>query len=170
MGAPPEVIEAARSCMSLVMADGLWRTVGFRKRPRHGSLFQRLRPHWRVAFEKAVLKELLILLTAQRLAGAQLSATDLDAVLTIYVDGTGEPLWPVLGYPSREHGLQHLKGSIAEYLAAPLSDWPQRAIQRLAVDTVPDPQLRARLLVGFIAMVRNLTALVVEWRSGATAG
>jgi hypothetical protein len=154
--------ETASSVLSTVLRDEPWQDLGFPKRPQHGAIVQRFRADWRVQLEKALLKEMVVLLTAAHVAAGFISQSDVSAVVKLYVDGygSGRDLWRVLGYTSRTEATQHLERSIREYVRRGRDEWSTLLGSRLDVINVPDRRLAARLIVGSIQFARTASGMV----------
>jgi hypothetical protein len=142
---------AAFFAMSTALEDQPWRDLGFGKRPRHGSFFQRFRSPWKVELEKAALQQMLAVFVACHVRADLLSMRDIPQVLDILVDGPpnlGHELWSSYGYGSRNEARAHLSGAVTAYSRTELQGWPSILHRALAVAGVPDEKMRASLIVG----------------------
>ena len=143
--------------LGTALRDEPWQDLGFERRPRYGELVQRLRPEWRVDLEKAILKEMIAVLTAAHLLAGVITRPQIGDLVQLYVDGPGAPtdLWRTLGYTSRAEAQTHLKSTVYLYADTKPDEWPKSLMQRLQVTKVPDRKLSANLLVGVVRFGTN---------------
>jgi len=148
--------------LSTVLRDEPWRDLGFPKRPRYGEWLQRFRPRWRVDLEKAILKEMIAVLTAAHLVAGVIARPQLPNLLQLYIDGPEAPtdLWRTLGYSSRVEAQRHLESSVQLYADSSPDEWPKSLMQRLEIANVPDRKLLANLLVGVVQFGTNAHHMV----------
>jgi hypothetical protein len=170
MSIETQLEDTARRCLGLVLEDELWVALGWKRRPKYGSVTQRFRSRWKVNLEKTCLKELLILLTASEIKRQGLGTRGVEKLVSLYVDGTkgSRPLWPSLGYNSRDEASLHLRESIEIYLRAALQEWDRLALERVGLRDIPDAGLMGRLAIGTTRVVQNLVSLTVENPSSAS--
>jgi hypothetical protein len=154
----------ATSCHT-ILTDEPWQDLGFPKRPRHGLLFQRFRPAWRVAVEKRVVQEMLAAVTAVHVAGGVVSSGDVSDIVGAYM--SLPEVVAALGYASADEGRRRLNEAIAKYIAEP-DRWPTLLALRIDPNSLPDRALAARLLVGCAQFGTNLQRMVDVVRQQST--
>jgi hypothetical protein len=152
----------AATCLGTVLRDEPWQDIGFPKRPRHGEIFQGLRPAWKVALEKAVLQEMLAAFTAAYVLAGRITPDDTPQVIAVYT--ANADIIKDLGFSSREESVQNLNERITQYCATPLVDWYTTIAERITSMPIPDKKLAASLLVGCIQFSENLGNMVLALR------
>lgn len=154
------------------MTNELWLAIGYGKRPRHGALFQRFRPKWRVDLEKCLLREMIGGLTAAYILAGVLEEGDIDNVIRVYVDGTDgvADLFKTFGFSSRRDALANFNGAIREYHEAGrpasdrLSNWSEIMVRRIGISRTPDRRIASKLLAGSINFAQRLEGLILVLR------
>jgi hypothetical protein len=151
--------------MHMVLQDESWRDLGFKRRPRHGAIFNRLRPHWKVTLEDKVLQEILSIFSAAYIV-AKAAGWDLQRQLVKIYLATPE-LVAAFGYDSRMAGVSALTDSMNEFVSAAPRQWDQILLRHLSALKVPDRRMWARLTVGCIQFSRNVEHMIVVLREAA---
>jgi len=145
-----------------VRRDETWQDIGFPKRPKYGAFVQRFRAQWRVQLEKAILKQMIAVLTAAYVAAGALRRENLPEVLRLFVDGAGSTyeLWRSYGYTSRSEAIQHLGSAVNEYIASDPNEWADILIPQLDLSNVSDKKLNANLFLGVVRFSLHARDLV----------
>ena len=165
-----EMREAVRgvvaTCFQTVLMDEPWQDFGFPKRPKYGSLIQKLRPTWKVELEKKILKEIVIVLTAAHVVARVVFPDDIEQVVNAY---TSTPdVVRSLGYASRNEALVHLRDSIEEYVRSSFDKWPDMLFTRIDPNSLPDQKTAARVLLGCVRFGANARNMVTILRQKST--
>jgi hypothetical protein len=158
------------TCMNLILRDEPWRNMGFRRQPKYGRLINKyFRPPWRVDFERAVRKEMLILFTAVHIASGVMEKDQLEAMIRIYVAGTdgGAELWRHLFYESRTEAENHIRDSVAIYLDSGIHEWPGILTDRLGTMKLPTRKLVGTFTLGAINFAQYAQNMIVHLRATA---
>lgn len=154
------------TCCRTILMDEPWQDLGFPKRPRYGSLFQRFRPAWKVAVEKRVVQEMLAALTAVHIVAGAVPEDEVSDIVDAY---TSFPeVAEALGYASTEEAKQRLRGAIEKYVAEPTDRWSALLARRVDPNSLPERADAARLLVGCAQFGLNLQRMVNVVRQRST--
>lgn len=154
------------TCCHTILMDEPWQDLGFPKRPRYGSFFQRFRPEWKVAIEKRVVQEMLAAVTAVHIVGGAVSKSDVHDIVDAY---TSLPeVVAALGYGSAEEAGQRLHDAIEKYIVEPTDRWPALLTLRIDPNSLPERAVAARLLVGCVQFGMNLQRMVNVVRQRST--
>jgi hypothetical protein len=142
--------EVMLTVLDTVLRDEPWQDLGMRRRPRYGALVQRFRAGWRVQLEKALLKEMVAVLTAAHIVANVIDRTDVDLVVRLCIDGpgSGRDLWRALGYTSRTEAEQHFRVALRTYSDSATDTWAALMASRVGLADLPDRRLAATLFVG----------------------
>lgn len=131
---------------SAVLEDDHWRVFGYKRRPRRGAFFLRWVPAPKLELETTLLQEQWAAAVATIVWwGAERphfsNRVAFMAKLVEYcLDGVREPLWPALGFRSRNEAVSFLSTAIREYLQAARADHPAVFLRRCAAQlTQPLP-------------------------------
>jgi len=145
------------AALGAVLDDGLWRLLGFRRRPRRGLLFDRFVSPDHLALEDFCRRELAIVAFALMAKSVKLrypsvvSTAVLARALELLVDGPTEDsrLWAVLRFSHRDEAIQYLIEGIGTYL--PLSENDMvTAFQERAEPFLFTERWRARVMRGAV--------------------
>jgi hypothetical protein len=142
--------EAARSVLTVVMRDSLWQSLGFPGLRSHGRFWDNFRAQWRVELEKAAFQELVAMVAVSHVRAGLIRAQP-DVLVRALTSGDGDdPLWRVFGYSSPSAGVLSLGAALAAYGAARVDEWPNLVLARMRVSTLPDNELKGRLMIGCV--------------------
>jgi len=161
------IVDAAQLVLSTVLRDEPWQDLGFTKRPKYGEIVQRFRPQWRVQLERAILKQMVAILSAVHVQAGILEDGDLPQLLEIYVDGPDgtQDLWRSYGYTSRAEAVEDLSSAIGEYVKSDPEQWTAVLGSKLDVPGLPDKKLAANLFVGVIRFAQTAQGMMLYLRS-----
>lgn len=153
----------AAYCLSAALSNESWKDIGYGKRPKYGSIIQRFRTQWKVAIERTILKEFLIIISAAHIAGRIIDKSAIKELSLQYTVFKNKPIFVYLGYTSKHEAVDHLCSSITQYVNRDSEGWSSLLFDRLDIQNIPDEKLKAKLFVGcvnFCSTVRWMIALM----------
>jgi hypothetical protein len=132
--------------LSIAMSDDIWRSFGYTKLPKYGSIINKFRPKWKTELEKGLLRELLFSQIALHLILESASTLDLDYVLKKFL--IHDTIAEGLGYKSIESAYENMIPSISKYTDTSVDEWSSLILSQLEIEAIPDRIVAAKLLGG----------------------
>jgi len=148
------------TCLRALRSDGAWQKIGYSKRPRVGSFFQRFRPAWKVNLDIRVAETMLAALTAAHAAAGKIRYDQASEVVAWYI--VQADLARMLGYATPDECFWHLSNSIAEYRETPVEAWSDLIFRQMAPNAIPDRKFRDQVLPGCIRFSEIVKKMVVH--------
>lgn len=128
-------------CIASAFSDETWRSWGFPKRPKHGWVWDKFRPNWRVNLEAKIFSEIIITHAAIHVAAGVLSTNGIDELTRVFTNTPG--IGAIIGYNSN----LRMQKDILEYAEAPEGEWLEILMKRLRYREIKDKKLAANILI-----------------------
>jgi hypothetical protein len=157
-------LRIAGRALHAVLSDEPWEDLGIGKRPKVGRFFQRFRPTWRVELEDRIAQEMLAMFSAAFLLAEDISAKSAASLAAIYTSTPDAST--AFGFATQSAGATHLTALIESYMKLSIGGWPAVLAQRLGITSLPDTDLRARLMVGIIKLCSNVDSMMHGMKGG----
>ena len=149
MSSEDTLIQLLSGCVLWSLEDETWQMIGFKHRPKLGSLFVLFFPKWKINLETRLSRELTFFCLSTEILAKKISKEDTDSLSIYFGNNTATPnLFESFGYASSKEAAFHCRESLSEYLATAPSEWTKLFIQRAELDYLPKQNLKNRILLG----------------------
>jgi hypothetical protein len=131
----------ADRCFRLSVRHDTWQSLGFRRRPARIGIFRLTKPRWKIAFENRVCREMLTIFSAAHIEAFRTDRENLlRQLVRFYWDDRSGSVSPM--FQSKDACLN----AIQQYVAAPITKWPDIFVERINLVSVPESKLKQLIL------------------------
>lgn len=139
-------IEIGAECFANAMSDDAWKAFGYKGRPKSGTLFQGLRPKWKVILEQRLFRELAIVMYSSYLVSGYMSEATCEASIKYFM---AQPNFSSgLGFEADQKGIIEFVVQIDKYASLDTKKWGAEMARRLDYEAVPAKKKRSQIMFG----------------------
>jgi hypothetical protein len=131
--------ETAAVCFSVALSDSTWQRFGYRKMPQMNAGFRSFCVPWKVELERAILREVSIIMFSTYLSRGDLNPPVLAATISHWLSFRGTPR--SLGYSSAQDAQRDYLDQVYRYASLAACERGAHCCARLNVQAIPESAL-----------------------------